>query len=73
MCRRAATAGWSTPHELHAGECEGPRLVAGLLVLAARPEGHLTVLVREQSAVGDRAAREVTDQVFQDVAGRADP
>ena len=40
-------------------------LVAVGLVFAARPEGHPTVVVRDQSAIRDRAARQIPSQVLQ--------
>ena len=52
-------------HELGARQRERLGRVALGLFFATSPEGHQTVVVRDQSPVGDRAARHIPSQVLQ--------
>jgi hypothetical protein len=65
MCIRAPTEGWSAADELLAGEFQRARPISLGLVLAPRPESHVVVLVADDPAVGDGAARHVTGQILQ--------
>jgi len=70
MCSRAPTEGWSAAGELDGRELFGNawRMNArGRFVLAAGPEADDVAVMRDQTAVGDRAAGHVAGQVFQNV------